>query len=81
MMPSPPIRPPKRHQPLAPNLDRHRPRLRRLVRLAHIARAILVNNPRSARSALKEHPRLGPNPSARPLRLILFEPAAALNSP
>jgi hypothetical protein len=37
--------PPKRHQPLAPDLDRHRPRSRRPVRLARIASAILVNKP------------------------------------
>jgi hypothetical protein len=37
--------------------------------------------PRSACSALQGHPRLAPKPWARPLRLILFEPDAALNSP
>jgi hypothetical protein len=37
--------PPKRHQAFAPDLDRHRPRLRRPVRLARIASAILVNKP------------------------------------
>jgi hypothetical protein len=37
--------------------------------------------PRSARLALQAHPRLRPKPWARPLRLILFEPEAALNSP
>ncbi len=35
--------PPKRHQPFAPDLGRHRPRLRRPVKLARIATAILVN--------------------------------------
>jgi hypothetical protein len=38
-------------------------------------------NPRSARSALQGHPRLGPKTWARPLRVILFEPDAPLNSP
>jgi hypothetical protein len=37
--------PPKRHQPFAPDLDRHRPRLCRPVRLARIASSILVNKP------------------------------------
>jgi hypothetical protein len=37
--------PPKRHQPFAPDLDRHRPRLCRPVRLACIASAIPVNKP------------------------------------
>ena len=37
--------PPKRHQPFAPDLDRHRPRLRRPVTSAHIAGAIPLDKP------------------------------------
>jgi hypothetical protein len=38
-------------------------------------------NLRSDRSALQAHPRLGAKPSARPLRLIPFEPDDAAKSP